>query len=193
MSRSARGGSCKRWRLPSGRCHATPACHVRAGVRARGFTLLEILLSLALIGLLSAALISAGSHLVEARPRTPAEIFWEASRSARRLALKSQQEVRLNFDEKEKHFVISGAGKQETFPVNGSRNLMIDLLPARSTGGALLIGGNLVESDPLDFVTFFRDGTCTPFRVQIRSNGPAQVIAIDPWTTAEVLTDESKT
>ena len=173
------------------RC-AVPVLRLQRRSSSFGFTLLEILLSLALIGLLSAAMISVGSHLIEARPHTPAEVFWEASRTARRLALKSQQEVRLSFDPKEKRFVISGAGRQEMFPVTGPRELTIDLLPARSTGGALLIGGQLVESDPLDHVAFFRDGTCTPFRVQIRSTGPAQIIAIDPWTTAEVLTDESK-
>lgn len=188
MGLLARDGSLKAERV---RCSAA-ALRLRGRSLAQGFTLLEILLSLALIGLLSAAMISVGSHLIESRPRTPAEVFWEASRTARRLALKGQQEVRLSFDGKEKRFVISGAGRQEMLPVTGPRELTIELLPARSTGGALLIGGQLVESDPLEHVAFFRDGTCTPFRVQIRSTGPAQIIAIDPWTTAEVLTDESK-
>lgn len=160
--------------------------------RARriGFTLLEILLALALIGLLSASLITAGTHLIDSRPRTPEEVFWEATRTARRMALKTQTEITLGFDEKEKRFVITQGGGEQFFPVQGPRELTIDLLPARSTGGALLIGGQLVESERIESVFFYADGTCSPFRVQFRTTGPAKVIAIDPWTCAAMLVEE---
>lgn len=157
-----------------------------------GFTLLEILLALALIGLLSASLITAGTHLIDSRPRTPEEVFWEATRTARRTALKSQTEIGLSFDEKEKRFMVAQAGAEQSFPVEGPRELTIDLLPARSTGGALLIGGQLVESETIESVTFYPDGTCSPFRVQFRTTGPAKVIAIDPWTCAAMLLEENR-
>lgn len=157
---------------------------------AAAFTLLEILLALALVGLISAALVTAGTHLVDSRPRTPAEIFWEASRNARRAALKTQTEMWLRFDAKEKRFVVAGGGAEQAFPVEGPRELTVDLLPAQSAGGALLIGGQLVESQTLDFVTYYPDGTCSPFRVQFRTTGPAQVITIDPWTCAAMLEEK---
>jgi len=165
------------------------AARVR-GARPLGFTLLEILLALALIGLLSASLITAGTHLIDSRPRTPEEVFWEATRTARRTALKTQTEVGLSFDEKEKRFVVTQRDGEQFFPVQGPRELTVDLLPARSTGGALLIGGQLVESERIESVSFYPDGTCAPFRVQFRTTGPAKVIAIDPWTCAAMLLEE---
>ena len=173
-----------------GRAGGFPISRVRGG-RPRGFTLLEILLALALIGLLSASLITAGTHLIDSRPHTPEEVFWEATGTARRTALKTQTEIGLSFDEKEKRFVVTQGGTEQTFPVEGPRELTIDLLPARSTGGALLIGGQLVESETIESVAFYPDGTCSPFRVQFRATGPAKVISIDPWTCAAMLVEEN--
>lgn len=161
---------------------------LRRASSRHAFTLLEILLALALLGLLSAAMVSTATHLVDTRPRAPEEVFWEASRAARRAALKSQQEVTLSFDSKEKQFVVNGGGAQSTFAVpEASRDLTIDLLHAQASGGSVLIGGQLVDTRTLPSVSYYADGTCTPFRVQFRTNGPARIVAIDPWTCAPVL------
>jgi len=154
---------------------------------AAGFTLLEILLAVALLGLLSAALVSGAAHLADSRPTSPEGIFWEANRSARKVALRSQSEVTLSFDAKKKEFVVNAAGSAETFPMPAIRDLTVDLLHAQAAGSALLVGGQLVETRTLPWVSYYGDGTCTPFRVQFRTNGPAHVIAIDPWTCAPVL------
>lgn len=189
MGQSARGIPRQRaqWlRQPAG-SQAT-----RMSVKRRAaFTLLEILLAMALLGLLSTVLISAGTHLMDNRPRTAAEVFWEAARTARRTALKGEADARLSFDSKEKRFVVDGGGGgTETFPVVGPRELTVDFLPPASTGGSILIGGQLMDSRSLPSVTFYTDGTCSPFRVQIRTTGPVQLIAIDPWTCAPVLTEQ---
>lgn len=166
----------------------------QGGARFAAFTLLEILIAVALLGLLSAALVTGANHLLDNRARTPAEVFWEAAREARRTALESATDVRLSFDEKEKTFVAHDGRAQQTFPlVEPPRELEVSFLPAQSTYGALLIGGLLVESEAVPFVTFYADGTCTPFRIQFRTTGPASVISIDPWTCAPVLqTEESR-
>jgi general secretion pathway protein H len=157
----------------------------------RAFTLLEILLALALIGLLASALISGAVRLVSSSPQSPQEVFWDAAYTARRTALNAEREVRLSFDAKEKSFVLDDAGAKRTFPVpKAPRELTIDFLHAQATGGSVLIGGQLVDTATLEDVTFYGDGTCTPFRVQFRTNGPANVIAIDPWTCAPVLTED---
>jgi general secretion pathway protein H len=162
------------------------------GARSRAaFTLLEILIAVALLGLLSAALVTGANHLLDNRARTPAEVFWEAARDARRTALESATEVRLSFSEKEKTFVADDGRGQKTFSlVEPPRELAVSLLPAQSTNGSLLIGGQLVETEAVPFVSFYPDGTCTPFRIQFRTTGPATVIAIDPWTCAPMLLDE---
>lgn len=156
------------------------------------FTLLEILLALALLGLLASALISGAVRLVSAAPQSPEDVFWEAARTARRTALNAEREVRLSFDPKEKAFVLDDAGAKRSFPVpDAPRELTIDFLHAQATGGSVLIGGQLVDTATREDVTFYGDGTCAPFRVQFRTNGPANVIAIDPWTCAPVLTEEN--
>ncbi|MEO5961508.1 MAG: hypothetical protein ABIZ49_08460, partial [Opitutaceae bacterium] len=56
-----------------------------------------------------------------------------------------------------------------------------------------VLAGVVVETQRSKFnVTFYPDGTCTPFRLQIaRANG-VEIIAIDPWTCAPILnTDPS--
>jgi prepilin-type N-terminal cleavage/methylation domain-containing protein len=161
----------------------------------RGFTLIEILLALALLGLLSAAFVSVASNLSASRPKAPEDVFWEATRLARRTALASQSEVQLRFDAKEKAFVVEGAKTTETFPVTvaNQRDLTIDLLQAQSSGGSILIGGQLLDTQTILSVSFYPDGTCTPFRLQIRTTGPARVVGIDPWTCAPVLPEPKKT
>jgi general secretion pathway protein H len=156
---------------------------------ARAFTLLEILLALALIGLLAGVLVSASVRLMGNRPVTPEEVFWKASGEARKAALKSEQEVRLQFDDKEGAFVVSGGGKSQRFPVSGGPDLKIDFLPPPQNGrSSVLIGGLLVETQTLPSVSYYSDGTCMPFRVQFHATGPARILSIDPWTCAEVLT-----
>lgn len=160
--------------------------------RRRAFTLLELLLAVALLGILSAALVAIAPRLADGRPDSPQDIFWEAVRTARRSALTTEREVRLRFDEKEKEFVHEG-GSSQKFPVLKTPDLTIDFLHAKSSGGSILIGGQLVDTQTLPSVSFFPDGTCSPFRVQFRTTGPAQIVAIDPWTCAPVLIDATKT
>jgi prepilin-type N-terminal cleavage/methylation domain-containing protein len=59
----------------------------RIGDPAAGFTLLEILLALAVIGLLSAVLIGGSARLLATKPLTPDDVFWKAVAQARKDAL----------------------------------------------------------------------------------------------------------
>ena len=49
----------------------------------RGFTLLEVLVTLALIALLTGVLVVGVSRLLGDRPKTPDELFWGAVEAAR--------------------------------------------------------------------------------------------------------------
>lgn len=173
------------------RAGAIRAGRPRKTWRVDAFTLLEILLALALLGLLSAALVSGAAHLVDSRPTRPEDVFWAASNAARRAALHSEHEVTLRFDTKEKRFLLGEGADAPSFPIpNAPRDLTVDLLQGQGEatgGGPVLISGQLVETRTIPSVTYYPDGTCTAFRVQFRVNGPARVIAIDPWTCAPVL------
>ncbi|MEO7598290.1 MAG: prepilin-type N-terminal cleavage/methylation domain-containing protein [Opitutus sp.] len=166
---------------------------VSAPTGSRAFTLVEILLAVALLGLLSAAMISVAAQVSDRRPKSPQEIFWETVRTARRTALISEVQIRLSYDPKEKSFVLEGPERVQKFTVPETRDLTIDLIHAQSTGGSILIGGQLVDTQVLPSVSFYPDGTCTPFRVQFRTTGPARILAIDPWTCAPILNDAKKT
>ena len=152
------------------------------------FTLLEVLLVIALIALLTGVLVVGGAQLVRPKDLTPEEIFWRAVTEARNFALLHQCEVHLAYDREERAFRARTPQGGEVFPVPFEGDLQIDFLSAQAAGRSVLIGGTLVETQPLEAVTFFEDGTCTPFRVQLRVGaGAAQVLEIDPWTCAPVL------
>ncbi len=165
-------------------------------VAQRAFTLLEILLSLGLIGLLSAVLIAGGIRVLAEKPQGAEDVFWQAVRRAREVALERQVDVQLRFDPKAREFIAQGTDYAENFPVTAAANaeLAIDFLPPGDARGALLIGGILTETQTLAGATLFADGTCTPFRLQIRRAGVPQVLTIDPWTCAPMLraTDERR-
>lgn len=182
------------------------------GVRPRqrtcsraGFTILEILLAIALIALLAGALVGGAAHLLTDQPVTADEVFWKSVQQARKMALKAEKEVRLRFDAKKKQFILidgfvpstlgaDGFTREETalkqFPIppSGGNDLTIEFLSSAKGGAVILVGGVMIESQPIPFVTFYPDGTCTPFRAQLMRKGASHVLAVDPWTCAAVLT-----
>lgn len=173
-------------------------------VRRRGraaFTLLEILLVLALMGLLVGVLIIGSIHLIGDKPVTPEDVFWKAVSETRREALLSGKEVRLRFEtkdvkdskEKARSLVATAGDKTLQFPFDVTGELTVDFLSQEKGTSSVLIGGELVQTQTLPFVTFYGDGTCSPFRVQIRTGGPSRFISIDPWTCAQVLASNDST
>lgn len=151
------------------------------------FTLLEILLALALIGLLTAALVSASAHLISDKPVAPEDVFWQAVQQSRQTALTSEHEVRLSFDTKAQAFVMDGGAGPQVVAMPPGRDVTVDFLSAQAGTSSVLIGGQLVDTQTVPAVTFYPDGTCTSFRVQFRAGGAARVLSIDPWTCAQVL------
>lgn len=180
-------------RLAGAGLNGRPSPGNRAGRGRAGFTMLEILLVLGLIALLTGSLVTVSMHLVGDRAATPEDVFWEASRSARKLALETGNDARLTFDEKEKTFVVGANGAPgQTFALPPVRGLTVDFLPPKQGRfSSVLIGGQLVDTNRLTAVTFYADGTCAPFRVQLRNEGaPARILNIDPWTCAPMLTTD---
>jgi general secretion pathway protein H len=150
-----------------------------------------VLLVLALIGLLSAVLIGGGAQLLNRKPMSADEIFWASVQEARKTALKQEADVTLKFvDDKDrgKTFVITGAEGAKTMPVPNPGDLEVTFLSAQKGGNMIMIAGTVIETTKMESVTFYADGTCTPFRVQFFRNGATHTTAVDPWTCAPVLT-----
>jgi general secretion pathway protein H len=176
------------------------------GARA-GFTLLEVLVVIALIALLTGVLVVGTSRLLGDRPKSPTELFWLAAAAARKDALLQNQSVRLSLDSKSAEFVLTANGVAATpaatagvtttagetrLPFVPKAISELDFLPPNATGlgSAMLIAGELVETRTQPFVTFYGDGTCSPFRVQLRSPAQTRVLEIDPWTCAPMLASQ---
>lgn len=170
------------------RRQARGQAQARRGDR-RAFTLLEVLLTLALVAMIAGALVTLSVHLTEPRAATVEDVFWKTVAEARKQALLTGREVRLRFVGKEKShaFVTSGPDGEQRFPVENEAEVTVDFLSTQKASSAILIRSQLVETQVIPFVTFYGDGSCTPFRVQIRTGGPARSISIDPWTCAPIL------
>ena len=150
-----------------------------------GFTLVEILLVIALLGLGAMLTINGAADLLRTRAPRPDEIFWQSVTSARQLALERNQPVLFRYD-KEKHTLGWGltADSLHTVPFPGPQ---LEFLPVNEQG-TILIGGQLTETGALGRVRFYGDGGCDAFRVQLTdSAGHRTVLAIDPWTCAPIL------
>jgi prepilin-type N-terminal cleavage/methylation domain-containing protein len=162
----------------------------------RGFTLLEILLALSLIALLAGVLVTGTTNLLQEKAQTPTEVLLKAIAESRRLAVQDNCEVSLAFNKDNRVFTLtsyqSGTGvAAATFPVAAEGDFGLDFLVARK-GNSVLIGGVLVETATVPAVSFYADGTCTAFRVQLTGVENPEVIAIDPWTCAPVLDKDKK-
>jgi general secretion pathway protein H len=173
---------------------------------ARGFTLLEILLAIAIIALIAGVLIGGSAKLLSDQPTSADDVFWKAVQEARKTALKTEHDIRLKFNKDKKAFLIvdgnappalaaDGFTKEEaalkTFPVlaTAAEDLVVDFLGASAQGGnRILVGGVVLDTQRINYVTFYSDGTCSPFRLQIMRSGAAHTLSIDPWTCAQVLT-----
>lgn len=160
---------------------------------ARAFTILEILLALAIIALLASVLIGGSAQLLSDKPISADEIFWKTVQEGRKLALKSGLEVRLAFvDDKDKgkEFVLNNGTATQEFPVPAvsGGDLAVSFLTTQKGASSILIAGQLVETQTIPFVAFYADGTCTAFRAQFQRNGASHILSIDPWTCAQVLT-----
>ncbi|MGH7996093.1 MAG: pilus assembly FimT family protein [Opitutaceae bacterium] len=152
-----------------------------------GFTLLEILLALAVIALMATVLIGGSARLLAGRRATPDDAFWDAVRRSRKLALQSGRDVLLSYDAKDQQFVIAGP-TNHTVRIHGAPpDLGVVFVPADGSNSEELVAGTMIATNGLPFVRFFPDGTCVPFRVQIHTSQASHFLSIDPWTCAPML------
>lgn len=158
----------------------------RRGLGEGGFTLVEVILVLALLVLITSVLLpAAGSLLRGSRGETAEETVLAVLQDARRQAVISGREVDLRYAPAE-HALVWTDGVQDGRRIFEAGNVTVEFL--RPDGGAILLGGRLVEADPVDDMKFYADGSCDMIRLQLRVADTApRVIPIDPWTCAPVL------
>jgi general secretion pathway protein H len=155
----------------------------------RGFTLLEVLITLALIALLTGVLVVGTNRMLSDSPKSADELFWAAVGEARKDALLNNRDVRMRIDTTTFEFVVLSAVGESRHAFVSKETAEIDFLAPKSPGtsSAILIGGDLIETQTIPFVTFYSDGTCSPFRAQLKTRTGSRVLEIDPWTCAPML------
>lgn len=149
----------------------------------RGFTLVEVLLVLALLALFAAVFIpGVNSMLAQMNERGPEQLAGEAVVAARTEALETGRSVELAYDADKRQLVWGAAAvRSDALPAG----VLLELLPVES-GGTILLGGELTEAqEPLKRVRFFPDGTCEPFRLRVKiGETKPRLLLVDPWTCA---------
>jgi len=150
----------------------------------QAFTLLEVLLAIALLGLLASLFITGGSDLFRARERTAADVFWQAVQAARLQAVQEDVTVRLRYNEKDHQVVWSSVGSSHELDWPGKN---LEFLPVEQSD-TILLGGQLAGTGRLKVVRFHADGGVDRFRAQLTdAAGQITRLELDTWTCAPVL------
>ena len=156
-----------------------------------GFTLVEVLLAVGILGFVSFLFVSSASDLFRSRELRPEDVFWQGVTAARQLALDTNHTVTLRFDEEKRLLSWTAAGDEaaHTLAYPGKQ---LEFLPV-TTQSLVLLGGQLTETSGIKSVRFYSDGGCDAFRAQLTdATGRPQVLAIDPWTCAPMIAAPAK-
>lgn len=165
--------------LPGGTDRST-----RLPDRERGFSVLEILVVLALFGLISALLIGGSGSLLRMAGRDDVEnVAITAIANVRNDAVVGSRTLDLQVDEKARS--LEWGNGRAAIPGEGE----VRLLPPVTTS-SVLIGGRVSEAT-LGKVRFYADGTCDPFRLEIIRDNVSHIVAIDPWTCTVLAPDKT--
>ncbi len=158
--------------------------------RRAAFTLVEVLVMVALLGVVATVFMARSADLFRANDPRADDAFWQAVTAARQLALDSNQIVVLRYDA-EKH-LLKWVGESVPGSTVAYSGKQLQLL-ATNVQGAILLGGVLTETDPLKFVRFYPDGACDGFRAQlVDKDDKRMLLTVDQWTCAPIVTAANK-
>ncbi|MDQ8187346.1 prepilin-type N-terminal cleavage/methylation domain-containing protein [Pelagicoccus sp. SDUM812002] len=161
-------------------------------VSRSGFTLFELLLVLALIGLFSTVFVlNINTLMKDGEMETLEREYWRAVESARTGAVFKQQAHFLEWDPKGRRFLVISGGAAEAFPVEIESPVELDIdvsfVEVAPENSYVLIGGRLVEKREIVKVGFFADGTCSPFEVSMKIADFETRFQMDPWTGVQLV------
>lgn len=149
-------------------------------VCAQGFTLLEILLVLALLALLGSVMVGGAASMLKANEASdPETTLLKMLQTVRGEAVAGGTVVELRQLPEDAGFLWGESGAEQ---LPAGQAVKVRLI-APELVRASLIGGQL-EEEPLKRIRFYPDGSCDPMRVQVRRGDTRRTYAIDPWTAA---------
>jgi len=160
--------------------------------RKQGFTLVEILLAVALVAMLSSVFVlNVNSLLRDGELETLEREYWRAVETARSGSVFKQQVHLVEWDAKGYRFLVKSAGQTEVFEVDRSQmgDLEIEVFfeEVAPENSYVLIAGELVAKREIATVSFFPDGTCSPYTVSLRVAEYETSFQMDPWTGVQLV------
>ncbi|MDQ8181810.1 prepilin-type N-terminal cleavage/methylation domain-containing protein [Pelagicoccus sp. SDUM812005] len=163
-----------------------------SGVSRRGFTLFELLLVLALIGLFSTVFVlNINSLMKDGEMDTLEREYWRAVEAARTNAVFKQQAHYLEWDPKGNRFLVVSGGAALAFPVEIESPVELDIEvrfeEVAPENSYVLIAGQLVQTREIAKAGFFPDGTCSPFEVSMKIGDFETRFQMDPWTGVQLV------
>lgn len=169
----------------------------RAEVSRAGFTLIEVMLTIALIALLSTVFVyNISSLLRDTDIRSLENEYWRAVDAAKTKAVYGQKPYRVEWLPKETAFVISSSGDTQRFEMDtsalGDVEVEVVFEEASAENSFILVDGQLVRQREVTDVTFYPDGTCTPFSVTLRIGDYMNQFKMDPWTGARLVESDDE-
>jgi len=162
------------------------SARARAAGRA-GFTLVEVLLVLALMALISGVLILGAANLMEGGKDDPEAALLALLQKVRREAVERDQVIELRIED-DGSTLTWGEKPDQTATLPVSEKVRARLLAPVSLG-AVLIGGQ-AEEHPLASLRIYPDGTCDHARIEVNRNGARRLCEIDPLTCAPLPGDD---
>lgn len=174
---------------------------MKAGCLSRNrsaFTLFELMLTMALIALLSSLFIwNIQSLLKQGELEGLQNELWSAVEKAKQSAVFSRVPHRVRFDPENQAFMVSADDQEVPFKVDTSGlgegveiEVIFKLMLPRD--GYRLIRGELVTHKEIETITFYPDGTCTPFTVDLKIAEYESSYQIDPWTSSQMTKPEEE-
>lgn len=162
------------------------------GRRKRGFTLIEMLLAVALVAILSTMFVlNLKSLLRDGELETLEREYWRAVESARSGAVFNQKVHFIEWDAEGQRFLVKSAGSVEEFEVDlsamGDPEIEVFFEEVAPENSYVLIAGELVAKREIATVGFYPDGTCSPYTVSLKVDEFETVFQMDPWTGVQLV------
>ncbi len=156
------------------------------------------MLTMALIALLSSLFIwNIQALLKQGELEALQNEMWGAVERAKQSAVFTREPHRVRFDLDTQAFVVSAGGEEIPFKVDTSglgEDIEIEVIfkMVLPKDGYRLVRGELVTHREIETVTFYPDGTCTPFTVDLKIAEYESSVQIDPWTGSQLTQPEEE-
>lgn len=159
----------------------------------RGFTLVELVIVIALIALVGSLVVVNAEAILAGLGEQPVErILQKAVREARYQAASLKEPVGLYYDGEKAALAIldSGGGELASFEITEEEAGRLDIAFEQILPGEGLDGRPSRGTAPLDAVVFRPDRSSTPFQAVIRHGRDSYTLRYDPFSA--IVIDDSR-